>query len=167
MATKEKTRKREGELVPRSTMTELNPWDEMERWFEEFGRQGWLHPFRWELPFRTERMTFLEGRMPKVDVIDREAEIVVRAELPGVEKDGVELTVTDQTLVLRAKTRHEEKEERGEYFRHEMSHGEYQRTLQFPAAVDHEKARATFRNGVLEITLPKAERVPRTKISIE
>jgi len=167
MATKERTRKREGELVPRSTMTALNPWDEMEHWFDEFARQGWLHPLRWEWPLHAERMTFFEGRMPKVDVIDREAEVVVRAELPGVEKDGVELTVTDQTLMLRAKTRHEETEEKGEYYRHEMSRGEFQRTLQLPAAVDREKARATFRDGMLEVTLPKVERTPRTQINID
>jgi HSP20 family protein len=167
MATKEKTRRREGELLPRSTMTPMNPWDEMEHWFDEFGRQGWLHPFRWEWPSRTERMTLFEGRIPKVDVIDRETEVVVRAELPGVEKDGVELTVTDHTLVLRAEARHEEKEEKGAYFRHEMSRGEFQRTVQLPAAVDQEKTRATFRNGVLEVTLPKLEKTPCTKISIE
>jgi HSP20 family protein len=167
MATREKTRKREGELVPRSTMTALAPWDEMERWFDEFTRQGWLHPFRWDWPLREEQLTLVEGRLPKVDVIDREAEIVVRAELPGVGKDGVELTVTDQTMLLRAETRHEEKEEKGEYYRHEMSRGEYQRTLQLPAAVDGEKATATFRNGVLEVTLPKLEKTPRSKISID
>jgi HSP20 family protein len=167
MATKERVRKKEGELLPRSTMAAIAPWDEMEHWFDEFGRQGWLHPFRWEWPVRTERMTLFEGRMPRVDVIDRETEVVVRAELPGVEKDGVDITVTDHTLMLRAETKHEEKEEKGEYFRHEMSHGEYQRTLQLPDAVDEEKAKATFRNGVLEITLPKLEKNPRTKISIE
>jgi HSP20 family protein len=167
MAVKEKTRKREGELMPRPTTTALGAWDEMERWFEQFAKEGWLYPFRWEWPLRSERMAFAEGRMPNVDVIDREAEVIVRAELPGVEKDGVELTVTDQTLTLRTEIRHEEKEEEGAYFRHEMSRGEYERTLQLPAAVDGEKARATFRNGVLEVTLPKVEKTPRTKVSIE
>jgi HSP20 family protein len=167
MATKERTRKREGELLPRSTVPAVSPWDEMERWFDEFGRQGWLHPFRWEWPLRTEPMTLFEGKMPKVDVIEREAEIIVRAELPGVEKEGVDVTVTDHTLILRAETKHEEKEEEGKYFRQEMSHGEFQRTLQLPDAVDEEKAKATFRNGVLEITLPKLEKTLRTKIRVE
>jgi HSP20 family protein len=167
MTTREKTRKREAELIPRSTITALSPWDEMERWFDEFARQGWLHPLRWEWPLGGERMAFPEGRMPKVDVIERAAEVVVRAELPGVEKDGVELTVTDQTLMLRAETRHEEKDEKGEYYRHEMSRGEYRRTLQLPAEVDREKARATFRNGVLEVTLPKVDSTPHTKVRIE
>ena len=167
MASKEKTRRREGELLPRSRSMVPNPWDEMERWFDEFARQGWLHPLRWEWPLAAERMTRFEGRMPKVDVIDREAEVVVRAELPGVEKDGVELTVADNTLMLRAQTRHEEKKEKGEYFRQETTHGEFQRTLQLPAAVDQEKARATFKNGVLEVTLPKLETTPRSKIRVE
>jgi HSP20 family protein len=64
--------------------------------------------------------------MPKVDVIDRETEFVVRAVLPGV----------------------------GEYLRHEVSRGEFQRTLQLPETVDEEKASETLRNGVLEVTLP-------------
>jgi len=167
MATREKTRNRERALQPRSTMPAMNPWDEMERWFDEFGRQGWLHPFKWEWPSRVEFMTPFEGRMPKVDVIDRETEIVIRAELPGVEKEGLEITVTDHNVILRAKTKHEEKEEEGEYYRHEMSQGEYQRTLELPETVDEEKAKATFTNGVLEVTLPKQKKTPRTKVRVE
>jgi len=167
MATKERTRKREGELLPRSTRMAVSPWEEMERWFDIFGRHGWLHPVRWEWPLPTEQMTPFEGRIPKVDVIDREAEIVVRAELPGVEKDGVNITVTGHTLMLRAETRHEEREEKGEYYRHETSHGEFERTLQLPDAVDENNAKATFRNGVLEVTLPKLKKTPRKQISIE
>jgi HSP20 family protein len=137
-----------------------SPWDEMERWFDEFARQGWLHPFRWEWPLRVEPVTLFEGRIPKVDVIDRETEVLVRAELPGVEKDGVDVTLTEQSLMLRAVTKHEEKEEEGEYYRHELSHGEFQRTLRLPDAVDMEKAKAMFRNG-FEVTLPKRKRPAR------
>ena len=110
MGTKERTRKREGVLLPRSARTTVSPWEEMERWFDVLGRHGWLHPIQGEWPFSKEQMTPFEGRMPKVDVIDREAEVVVRAELPGVEKDGVNITVTDHTLMLRAETKHEERE---------------------------------------------------------
>jgi len=167
MATKERTRKREGELLPRSTRMAVSPWEEMERWFDVFGKQGWLHPIRWEWPLPREHMTPFEGRMPRVDVIDRETEVVVRAELPGVEKDGVNITVTDHTLMLRTEMKHEEREEKGEYFRHETSHGEFQRTLQLPEEVDENNAKATFRNGVLEVTLPKLKKTPRTSIKIE
>lgn len=167
MATREKIRKSEGELIPRSTLPAISLWDEMERWFDEFGRQGWLHPFRWELPLRGEYMTRLEGRMPRVDIIDRGEELLIRAELPGVERDGVDITVTDHNLVLRAETKHEEKEEEGEYYRHEISRGEYQRTLQLPETVDEEKAKATFRNGILEVTLPKREKTTRMKVKVE
>jgi len=167
MATKERTRKREGELLPRSTRMTAGPWEEMERWFDLFGRHGWLHPIRWEWPLPTEQVTPFEGRMPNVDVIDREGELIVRAELPGVEKDGVSITVSGNTFVLRAETKHEEREEKGEYYRHETSRGEFERTLQLPAAVDANNAKATFRNGVLEVTLPKVEKTMRTEIRIE
>ena len=167
MATKERTPKREGVLIPRSTLPAINPWDEMESWFDEFGRQGWLHPFRWQWPLGSENLTLFEGRMPKVDVIDRETEVVVRAELPGVEKEDIDITVAEQTLALRAEMKREEKEEKGEYFREEMSRGEFHRTMQLPEAVDEGNAKATFRNGVLEITLPKMKQTPRAKVRVE
>lgn len=167
MAGKQKSGKSRAALQPRVTPSAMSPWDEMERWFDEVGRHGWLHPFgrRWPevaagfMPFAT--------RMPKTDILDREKDIVVRAELPGVAKDDVEVTLTDQSVTIRAQTKHEEKEAEGEYVRREMSYGEYQRTLELPEIVDDEKAKATFKDGVLELTIPKLERSPRRTVRVE
>lgn len=164
-----KVEKRHGEqsLEPRSTTGGVNPWDEMERWFGEFGRRGWLHPISWEWPQQFENLTPFEGKTPKVDMIDREKEFVIRAELPGVDKDDLEVTVTDHGVTIKAKTKHEEKEEKDEYYRHEMSCGEYQRTLALPGTVDESKAKATFTDGVLELTLPKTEKTRRRTVRVE
>ena len=146
----------------------MTPWDEMERWFDEFGRRGWLHPMTWEWPRQMEAMAPFEGRMPKVDLIERETEIVIRAELPGVGKDDVEVTLTDGAVTIEAHTTKETKEEEeGKYYRHETSRGEFQRTLALPTEVDEEKARASFTDGLLELTLPKLEKTPKRTVRVE
>jgi HSP20 family protein len=167
MATSEKIRKGEKALKRRTTPSPVNPWDEMERWFGEFGKRGWLHPFAWEWPKEMEALAPFEGRMPRVDMVDRDEEVVIRAELPGVKKDDLEVTLSEHTVTIEAHTRAEEKEEKGEYYRREMSRGDFQRTLTVPAGVDETRARANFTDGVLELTLPKLEKTSRRKVKVE
>ena len=157
---------REKALDRRSTDARINPWNEMERWFDEFDRRGWLYPMARMWP-QGSAMAPFEGKSPKVDVLDREKEVVVRAELPGVTRDDLEVTVTDSTVTLKAQTEHEEKKEEGEYVRREMSYGKYQRTLELPHTVDEARARATFNDGVLELTLPRLEKTPQRTVRVE
>ena len=161
------TRERDRALQRRTPAGTLTPWEELDRWFAGLGRGGGLHPFgrHWlEFP---ETMTPFTGKLPKVDLLDRDHEIVVRAELPGVSKDDVEVTVEEFSLTIKATTRQEQEEEEGEYYHREMSSGEYQRTLALPAAVDEEKARASFTDGVLELTLPKQEQTRRKSVKVD
>jgi len=167
MATANETRNRGKALEHRSAADRLSPWDDMERWFGDFGRHGWPRPFKWEWPQQMETVAPFEGKLPNVDLLDRENDVVVRAELPGVKKGDVEVTVEEYSVTIKASTRHEEKEEKGEYYRREMSSGEYQRTLALPSAVDEEKAQATFTDGVLELTLPKLEKTRRKTVKVE
>ncbi len=141
-----------------------NPFDEMERLMESFFPRGWLRPARWGLP---EWSALAGGRIPPVDIIDRDAEVVVRAELPGVRKEDVEVSVADNTVTIRGRVQREEKHEEGEYFRAETARGEFTRTVMLPAEVDAEGAKATFRDGILELTLPKVARARRRTIPVE
>lgn len=168
MTTREKAKKTEKSLETRPARR-MSPWDEMERWFGDFGRRGWLQPFNMDWPTELEGRAPFEGKCPKVDLIDRKKEVFIRAELPGATRDNVEVSVTDQHVTITAKTEHEEKqgEEDGKYYRHEISRGEYQRTLALPETVDGEKAKATFKNGVLELTLPKTKKTPRRTVKVE
>jgi HSP20 family protein len=167
MAKKEAARKQEKALRRTQPEAGMSPWAEMDRWFERLARSGGLHPGFWEWPSQLESMAALRGGMPKVDIVDREAEVVLRAEMPGVAKEDLEVTVSHDSVMLKAHTSHEEKEEKGQYYRREMSYGEYQRTLALPHTVDGEKARATFSDGVLELTLPKLEKTSRKKVKVE
>ncbi|MEF8792572.1 MAG: Hsp20/alpha crystallin family protein [Thiohalorhabdus sp.] len=144
------------------------PFDEMERLMEDFFGRRMPSPFRWEMPQVGELAPF-EGRRPRVDVEDRESDIRVRAELPGVKKDDMDLLVAEDTVTINASTREEkeEGEKEGEYYRREIAAGTFARTLALPAVVDADNAKATFQDGVLQLTLPKREQAKRRQIPVE
>lgn len=147
----------------------LSPFERMERMFDEIAPHGWLRPFHrgWPSWFDLEVESPFEGRVPKVDVIDRDDEIVLRAELPGVKKDDLDVTSSDHSVTIHAKTARDETEEKGEYFRHERAVGEFQRTIALPENVDNEKVKANFADGILDLTFPKTEVTKRHKIEVQ
>ena len=93
---------------------------------------------------------------PQVEVVDRDKEVRVTAELPGLEEKDLELRVDDNVLVLRGEKRTEFDDAERQYS--ERSYGRFERHIALPAEVDDERANATFRNGVLTVTLPKTDR---------
>ena len=152
------------EAVPRR---ELHLFDEMDRLFDTLFHRGWLRPFRESWPEWAGLGETFEMAAPRVDLIDREEEVLVRAEVPGVEKKDLEVDLSGQMLTIRGERRREEKKEEGEYFRSEIAHGSFSRTLRLPEEVDFEKARAEFADGMLEIHLPKTHKTERRRIAVE
>jgi len=140
-------------------MTQLTRWDPfaelasvrraMDRLFEDF-------PVRWrslEMPDYT---------FP-VDVSETDNEVVVKAALPGVKSDDVDISVSEGALHIKAEARSEEKTEKENYYRREIRYGAFARSIPLPTRVDFEQAEAEMADGVLTIRLPKAEEVrPRT-----
>jgi HSP20 family protein len=161
------SKKQEGKLQKVEPARVVTPFEDMERFFDNVFARGWLRPFGWERPRWGEMMSAFEERMPKVDVIDREEEVVVRAEVPGVSKDDLDVTVSDNTVTIRGETRHEEKEEKGDYYRSEMTRGSFARTVLLPSDVDADQAKAKFSDGVLELTLPKVEKAKKKTVKID
>ena len=145
----------------------MSPFEEMDRLFEGHFPSGWMRPFHWPRPSWGELSAPFEGKMPKVNVIERDNEIVVKAELPGVDKKDLDISVTKNTVTIQGSTSHEEKEEKGDVYRCEISRGSYSRTLTLPAEVNEEKAKAKFKDGILELTLPKVEKAKRRTIKVE
>ncbi len=143
------------------------PFEEMERWLGSSFPRGWIHPFQGEWPAWGGWTRAVEARFPRVDVINRDEEVIVRAELPGVEKKDLDISVTDTTVTLKATHNTEEKEEKGDYYRHEISRGSFARTITLPNEVESEKATASFKEGILELTLPKVRKSKRRSIKIE
>jgi HSP20 family protein len=164
MASKSKSESSELELTRAEAPRALRPFEELDRMFDYLLPRGWLRPFRWE---GSEMAGGLEMRLPKVDVIDQENEIVVRAEMPGVEKRDLDVSLTENTVTIKGQTSHEEKEEKGEYYRCEISRGSFSRTVALPGEIDTEKAKASFKDGVLEMRLPKQARSRRRSVTVE
>jgi HSP20 family protein len=96
-------------------------------------------------------------RVPSVDVIDRENDILVRAEMPGIDKNQIKVEATPEALMIKAEMKKEEEEKKENYVRHERRMGYFQRLLPLPAEVKPNEVRAAYHDGVLEITLPKSE----------
>jgi HSP20 family protein len=92
---------------------------------------------------------------PRVDVFERDGGLVVKAELPGVTKDAVTVTVDDGDLVIRGERKAEEKVEEKDYYRMERSFGTFYRRLPLPQGVTADQITATFSDGVLEVSVPK------------
>jgi len=164
---KSETPKGEMELRKATPASALNPFEAMEHMFENFLPTRWGQRFRGDWPSWSELEASFEGRTPRIDIVDRDEEVVVRAEVPGIDKKDLEVSVTDNTVTVKGSTKHEEKEERGDYYRCEISRGEFSRTVALPANVDSAKAKAAFKDGVLELTVPKVEKTRRHSVSID
>jgi HSP20 family protein len=92
--------------------------------------------------------------------------VLVRAEIPGIEKKDINISLTDNLLTIKGESKKEEKEEKGDYYRREISSSSFARSVTVPASVDVSKAVANLKDGVLEIKLPKAESSKRRNIMV-
>ncbi len=145
----------------------VNPFEEMDRLFESFFPRSWMQPVRREWPEWAELTVPFEGRIPKVDVVERDDSVVVRAELPGVDKKDLDISLTEDSVTITAEIKKESEEEKGDYHRREISRGSFSRSVTLPAAVQGDQAKADFKDGVLELTLPKAAPAKRHSIKVE
>lgn len=135
---------------------------DMDRLFEEFfvpgqrGRRGW---------------PVAQGGggviVPAIEMYDRGDEIVVRAEVPGITREDIDLTITEDTLTLKGEVRKEEEVKEEGYYTREIHYGSFARTISLPVAIHSEKVKASFKDGVLEILLPKKEEARHKEIKIE
>lgn len=106
------------------------------------------------------------GWTPALDVVEQENQILLRAELPGLAQEDVEITLEDGKLTLSGEKKFQHELSDGHYHRIESRSGSFRRIFTLPTAVDQEGIDAQFRNGVLEISLPKAEQAKPKKISV-
>lgn len=108
-----------------------------------------------------------ESQVPYVDIIDREKDIVITADLPGVDKSDIRINVRDNTLEISAEKKVARENEDEGYLRRERGYSRFYRAIRLPTPVDESRAGASFNNGVLEINLPKAEKRAGSNIPIK
>jgi hypothetical protein len=100
-------------------------------------------------------------------MVDRDDEIVLRADLPGLDEKDIEVRVHDHTLTIQGERKEEKEEKKEDYYFSERSYGAFTRTLPLPAGVEADKVKATFKKGVLEVHLPKAKEAKGKKIEVK
>ncbi len=130
--------------------------DAVNRLFED----SFIQPSAWPLP--------LEGSawsMP-TDVIETKDNIVVKVTAPGIKPEDIDISAVGDTLTIKGEVKSEEHVEEGSYIRKERRFGSFHRTLTLPTTVASDKARAEFENGVLTLTLPKAEEAKPKSIKV-
>ncbi|MDP3639481.1 MAG: Hsp20/alpha crystallin family protein, partial [Azonexus sp.] len=142
--------------------------DEVERLFDRLMPRSWISPIAWNWPMWGAMDGSLETiRAPQMDVIDRDKDILIRVEVPGVEKKDVEVSVSDSTLSIKGRVHRELKEQRKDYFRCEIAQGNFSRSLAIPGGIDNGKINASLKDGILEITLPKEEGAQRRAVEVK
>ncbi len=104
---------------------------------------------------------------PAVDMFEEKNEIVVKAEIPGIDKNNIEVQLSDHLLTIKGEKKKEEEDKREHYYRSERSYGSFMRTLPVPAEVRADKIKASFKNGVLEVYLPKTEEAKAKDIKVK
>jgi len=133
------------------------------RWNDDFGRlfENFLPPIRWA------EEDAGQGIAPRLDVVERDNEFVVKAEMPGIKKDDIEVSLESGVLTIKAETRSETEEKEGDrVIRQERRYGQYLRSLRLGKEVDEKKVKANYKDGILELVLPKAEEVKPKKIAV-
>ncbi len=108
-----------------------------------------------------------QGLTPAWDIKETEKELVVKADLPGIDEKDVQLTIHDGVLSLRGEKKSERKDERENYHLMERSYGSFQRSMRLPETVDEDKIEANFDKGVLTVTLPKRPEMMKAQKKIE
>jgi HSP20 family protein len=138
--------------------------DQLEALFSDFFHRRWPRPFSVDWP----RFDggFAEA-LPPVDVVDRDSDVLVRAEIPGIAREDLEVSISDDTLTIKGQSRREEEKDDGDYHRREIVSRSVSRTVSLPRPVEGDRAKAQLKDGVLEITLPKAAPAQRTRIDVE
>ncbi len=127
----------------------------MDRMFDEFMTRKpprELVPGEWE---------------PAVEVFETENEVVVRAELPNIDPKQVDIAVTEDTITLRGETKREEEQKGRDYYRRELRYGAFVRVLPLPTEVKGAEAKAVYKDGVLEVKIPKSARAKPIAVKVQ
>ena len=141
---------------------------EVDRLFEDFGDDFWRRPFRSLATFERSWPTKFAAA-PAVDVSETDKAYEITAELPGMDEKNIEVNVANGGITIKGEKKEETEEKNKDYYVSERRYGSFERHFTLPESVDADKIAATFKNGVLKVTLPKTAEAqkPAKKIDIK
>ncbi len=130
--------------------------DTMDRLFDDSFVQS---PWGWMAPLRSADLA--------IDMFEKDNEVVVKATLPGIKPEDVDVKITGDTLTIRGESREDNEVKEENYIRKERRYGAFSRAITLPSGLKSDKAEATFENGVLTLTIPKSEEVKPKSIKVK
>ena len=134
---------------------------EIDRAFRDF--------FHWPRLREMEPFAFprdLRMQVPSLDVYEEKSDVVVKAEMPGMSKDDIDITLSDSTLTLKGEKKKEEEVKEKDYYRCERQYGSFYRTVELPSEVKSDGVKATFKDGILEVRLAKSAESKKKEIHV-
>jgi HSP20 family protein len=164
--------KTEKSNTPPSKAGEWAPFDslrrEIDRLFDEF------HPFGWRLPSTRSAFGFDMPKLPDawnvapaIDLVEKEKEYEITAELPGIDEKNVEIKLANNTLTIKGEKKEEKEEKQKDYYLSERRYGSFQRSFALHDGIDADKIEANFAKGVLTVKLPKTTEAQKAEKKIE
>ena len=152
------------ELVKKEEVRPVSMFEEMESNFDRFLR----HPFSMMMRPRWPAFDFskMDDMAPSVDIFEEKGNMVIKAEMPGMSKEDVNVSITENTVTISGEKKQEEKVEKKDYYRVERSYGSFCRSFRLPENVNGDKVKASFKKGVLEVRIPKAKEGKQKKVTI-
>lgn len=157
MATKQGETKKKAEMVPWRPFSEL---EEMERRFDRLFRE----PFRFP-PF-FERLPGGTDWMPNIDIFEKGNKVIVKADLPGMKQEDIDVSIIGDTLRINGEKKTESEVKEKDYYRSERAYGSFFRTIPLPFAADPSSVVANYDDGVLEVTISKPKEAKSAKVTI-
>lgn len=103
---------------------------------------------------------------PRVDIYEKDNNIVIEAEIPGAKKEDIEVKLKDNAVVIKGEVKKEEEKKEENYYRSERFYGRFERVLPLPADTKADEAKASFENGILKLTVPKTTQEKEVKVEI-
>ena len=141
---------------------------EIDRLFDDFGGGFWRSPFRRSVfdlePFWRRELSWETA--PAMDIAETEKAYEITAELPGMSESDVEVVASNGGLTIKGEKREEKEEKKKDYYMQERSYGSFQRSFQVPEGVDTDKIEASFKKGILSVTLPKSAEAQKAEKKI-
>jgi len=144
--------------LSRQNLSSLDPFEQLSQLRNEVSRL-------FDSPFGTLTQGFNEWA-PAVDLYEDKDNVIVKAELPGMKKEDIDVSLHDGTLTISGERKLEEEKTEGETYRSERFYGRFQRSVLLPTAVLPDKVNAAYKDGILTITLPKSEEAKPKQIEV-
>jgi HSP20 family protein len=153
------------------TTTEWAPFDSLRREIDQLFAE--FRPFHWRLPSTRSTFGFEMPRFrddwtiaPAMDLVEKEKEYEISAELPGIDEKNVEIKVANHTMTIKGEKEEEKEENQKDYYLSERRYGSFQRSFALPQGIDPDKIEATFAKGVLTVKLPKTAEAQKAEKTI-